>query len=56
MFELHLFFLQLAPTLFHPSYMSTNFPFTMSCLSNFNLGYLIGVVQQVPCKQYSILM
>lgn len=44
MFELHLFFLQLAPPIFHPSYISTDFNFTMSGLSNFSLVYLIGVV------------
>lgn len=56
MFDLHLFFLQLAPPIFHTSYISTDFNFTISGLSNFSPGYLIGVVYKSLVKQYPIVM
>lgn len=55
MFELHLFFLQLAPPIFHPSYTSTDFNFTMSGWSNFSLGYLIGVVYKSLVSSIQLL-
>lgn len=49
MFELHLFFLQLARPIFHPSYISTDFNLTMSGLLNFSLASTI----QLLCRKRS---
>lgn len=55
MFDLHLFFLQLAPPIFHTSYISTDFNFTISGLSNFSPGYLIGVVYKSLVSSIQLL-